>query len=253
MIIEYHRPDSLPEALKLLARTEVDTVPLGGGTVLNQPSPNPIAVIDLQNLGLNTLEQRGKKLMIGATVTLQQLHDYVGIPTELKKVIYYEATYNLRQMATVPGVCVAADGRSPFVTTMLALGADLTLLPGDEIIGLGDFLPLRQERKTNSLITQLTIPTNIHLAFEYVARTPADLPIVCVAVAQWTSGRTRLALGGYGRVPLLAMDGPESTGAEVAGRDAYHEAGDKWASADYRSEVAATLTRRALHSLKVIS
>jgi len=51
MIIEYHRPVTLVETLELLARTEVITVPLGGGTVLNQPSLKNFAVLDLRNLG----------------------------------------------------------------------------------------------------------------------------------------------------------------------------------------------------------
>jgi hypothetical protein len=57
------------------------------------------------------------------------------------------------------------------------------------------------------LIISISIPLNVKLSFEYVARTPADKPIVCAAVAQWNSGRTRLALGGYGKIPMLAMDG----------------------------------------------
>jgi CO/xanthine dehydrogenase FAD-binding subunit len=141
---------------------------------------------------------------------------------------------------------VAADGRSPFATALLALAAELTLLPGEETLNLGDFLPLRAARKPNQLITQIIIPSNIELAYEYVARTPADLPIVCAAVAHWPSGRTRVALGGYGAAPLLAMDGPEAAGAEQAARDAYHEAGDQWASAAYSSDVAATLVNRCI-------
>ena len=55
MIIEYYRPQSLEEALELLARPGLTTVPLGGGTVVNQPSPEPVAVVDLQALGLNMI------------------------------------------------------------------------------------------------------------------------------------------------------------------------------------------------------
>ena len=247
MIVEYHRPESLEAALELLARPGMVTVPLGGGTVLNQPLPDPVAVVDLQALGLNTLEEKGKKLYIGATVTLQQLLDFEIAPA-LKTAIRHQATYNLRQVATIAGTLVATDGRSPFATALLALGAELTLLPADEVQNLGDFLPLRATRHLNQLIIQIAIPANVKFAYEYVARTPADLPIVCAAVAQWPSGRTRLALGGYGSAPLLAMDGPEPDGAEAAARGAYHEAGDQWASAEYRSDVAATLARRCLDS-----
>jgi CO/xanthine dehydrogenase FAD-binding subunit len=246
MIIEYHRPDTIDEALKLLARVEPVTVPLGGGTVLNQPSDQSVATVDLQALGLDSIEVSGRVLKIGATATLQSLLETPETPSALCAAIRHEATYNLRQIGTVAGTLVSADGRSPFATAMLACGAELLLQPGDQKSTLGDLLPLRSERLSKRLITSLSIPLNIQLAYHYVARSPADLPIVCVAVAQWPSGRTRVVLGGFGDSPLLAMDGPNPIGADIAARDAYQEASDQWASADYRSDIAATLTKRAL-------
>jgi CO/xanthine dehydrogenase FAD-binding subunit len=94
------------------------------------------------------------------------------------------------------------------------------------------------------------IPLNVKLAFEYVSRTPADKPIVCAALAQWNSGRTRLVLGGYGKSPMLAMDGTEADGVDVAARNAFHEATDEWASAEYRMDVAATLAKRCLQGIQ---
>jgi CO/xanthine dehydrogenase FAD-binding subunit len=82
--------------------------------------------------------------------------------------------------------------------------------------------------------------------FEYVARSPKDVPILVVAVAQWGSGRTRIALGGFGEAPILAMDGLDADGAEIACRDAYFDADDQWASAVYRREVALKLAKRCL-------
>lgn len=245
MIVNYHRPDTLEEALALLARPNVATVPLGGGSTFVDGTQHPTEVVDLQNLGLNAIEVKGNKLEIGATVTLQQLLES-KIELSLSAAIRHEAAYNQRQSATIAGTLVAADGRSAFATAMLALGAELTILPENDTVNLGDFLPLRDGRNQNSLITKITIPNNIQLSYEYVARTPADLPIVCASVAQWPAGRTRIALGGFGNAPLLAMDGPESAGAETAVRDAYREAGDHWASAEYRSDVAAILVKRCL-------
>ncbi|HEX5809688.1 MAG TPA: hypothetical protein VFY25_13560, partial [Anaerolineales bacterium] len=60
---------------------------------------------------------------------------------------------------------------------------------------------------------------------------------------------TRLVVGGYGKSPLLAMDGTEAEGLEPAARNAFHEATDEWASAEYRMDVAATLAKRCLGSL----
>jgi CO/xanthine dehydrogenase FAD-binding subunit len=100
------------------------------------------------------------------------------------------------------------------------------------------------------LVTHVSIPLNVNLAYEYVARTPFDLPIVCVALAQWPSGRTRLVIGGHGSTPKLVLDGLDAGNVELAARDAYSQAGDEWASAEYRQEVAAILARRCLQKLK---
>jgi len=249
MIVEYHRPQSLDEALKLLARPEMTTIPLGGGTVVNQPSLEPVAVVDLQSLGLNVIEQRGKELVVGATATLQSLLDVPYLPAGLPAVIEYEATYNLRQIATLAGALVAADGRSPLTTALLALDAQLALLPENTTISLGDLLPVRRERLRARLVSSITLPLNANFDFQYVARTPADLPIVCVAAARWPSGRTRLAIGGYGAAPVLVMDGPESAGADIAASNAYEQAQDQWASAEYRKEIAGILAKRCIDSL----
>ncbi len=244
MTTEYFRPETMEQALELLARP--DAHPLGGGTYLNTPNfvkPEALVVVDLQSLGLKKIHKTGHTLEIGATVTLQQLLDNEHTPAALKQAIRLESAINIRSMATVAGTLVSGDGRSTFATAMLALDAKLTL--NGESASLGEFLPLRPR----GLITLVSIPLNAALAFEQVARTPADLPIVCAALAQWSSGRARLALGGYGKAPLLAMDGTESAGLESAAKNAFHEASDPWASAEYRMDVAATLARRCLEKL----
>jgi len=244
MITEYHRPETLDEALKILSQP--NTFPLGGGTLLSHSKTDSVEVVDLQSLGLNSLKKSGNNLEIGATATLQQLLEDVNCPEALKSALKLEAPLSLRNAATVAGTIVACDGRSTFVTSLLAMDAKLTILnPKSEIVNLGDFIPLRPR----GLITSITIPLNIKFAFDYVSRTPADKPIVCIALAQWQSGRTRLAVGGYGKAPRLAMDGTESEGIESAARNAFHESNDEWASAEYRSDVAATLAQRCLGTI----
>jgi len=249
MICEYHRPKNINEALSLLAREKIVTVPLAGGTVINRPSTEQIAVVDLQELGMDQFDRRGNTLILGAMLTLQSLSGIEDLSAAFLQAICHEATYNLRQVATVAGTLVAADGRSTFTTAMSALDAELTLLPGNEHVRLGDILPVRKERLHRRLITQVTLPVNVRLGFESIARTPADLPIVCAAVAQWPSGRTRVTLGGYGKAPLLAMDGPEEQGAVEAAKNAYLQAEDQWASAEYRCEMAGVLVQRCLEGL----
>jgi CO/xanthine dehydrogenase FAD-binding subunit len=267
MITEYFRPQTLEEALTLLSQP--NTVPLGGGTLLSTPQPfgsaqgrpDSVKVVDLQALGLDSINKKGnpstssgQALEIGATVTLQQLLESKHCPEALKIAIKLEAPLNIRNSATVAGTLVACDGRSTFATSLLALDGKLTINRGPRttngqsstVHGLGEFLPLRPR----GLITSIAIPLNVKFAFEYVSRTPADKPIVCAALTQWSSGRTRLALGGYGKNPLLAMDGTEAEGLEAAAKNAYHEATDEWASAEYRMDVAATLAKRCEKNLK---
>ena len=262
MITAYHRPKTLDEALTLL--TQPNMLPLGGGTLLSHASSplsatDSVEVVDLQFLGLDSIKQSGnnpstgsgQRLDIGATVTLQRLLESEHCPSALRSALKLEAPLNLRNAATVAGTLVSCDGRSTFATVMLALDARIerTILDNSKTesrpSNIGEFLPLRPR----GLITSITIPLNVKLAFDYVSRTPADKPIVCAALVQWNSGRTRLALGGYGKSPILAMDGTESDGIETAARNAFHEAMDEWASAEYRMDIASTLAKRCLDEL----
>ncbi len=245
MISIYHRPQTLDEALTLL--TQPNTVPLGGGTLLSKATADSVAVVDLQRLGLDSLRVNGNDLTIGATCTLQSLLESEACPSSLKTALKLEAPLNIRNTATVAGTLVASDGRSPFVTMQLAMDAKIELIVNRQstIVNCGEFLLTRP----SGLITSITIPLNIKTAFEFVSKTPADKPIICAAVAQWNSGRTRLTLGGYSKTPLLAMDGTEADGIQEAAANAYHEAEDEWASAEYRMDVAAVLAKRALDVL----
>lgn len=249
MISAYHRPKTLQQALTLIARPSPRTLPLGGGTLLSSQRTDTVEVVDLQALGLNSIKKRGSNLESGATVTLQQLFDDDSCPQALRAAIKLEAPLNIRNAATLAGTLVSGDGRSTVLTALLALDSKLTIQPGDQEILLGNFLPLRNETLRGKLITQVSLPLNARFAFESVARTPSDKPLACAALARWPSGRTRLALGGFGKLPVLAMDGTESEGLEEAARNACQEAADEWAPAAYRADVAAILAKRCLDAL----
>lgn len=250
MITTYHRPNTVEEALSLL--TQPNTIPLGGGTLLSRPGADPIAVVDLQTLGLDTITQKGNDLEIGATCTLQSLLESKECPEALKTAIKLEAPINIRNSATVAGTLVTGDGRSTFGTMILAMDAKIeqVVITNSkieyQISSISELLLLRPAK----LITTIILPLNIKTAFEFVSRTPADKPIIAAALAQWNSGRTRLTLGGYGKNPMLAMDGTEADGLEIAANNAYQEASDEWASAEYRMDVAATLARRCLEKIQ---
>ena len=252
MILEYHRPKKLHEALELLNRDNPPTRPLAGGTLLNQPTREAMAVVDLQSLGLDHLERTGNVLRLEAMVRLQALLETLDISDGLKDTIRHEAPVNLRQAATVAGSVAAGDGRSPFLAALLALDVVLEIQHATAPItqiGIGDWLPLRGTRQ-GELITAILLPLKVKVAYQYVARSPADLPIIAVVAAQWPSSRTRLVVFGWGSVPMLAMDGPESSGADSAARKAASQASDAWASSEYRQATAPILTNRAVQIIE---
>jgi CO/xanthine dehydrogenase FAD-binding subunit len=248
MIIEYHRPESLEDAIDLLSRPTPKTVPLGGGSFLSRNSVGNVAVVDLQGLSLNYVHTSNNFLEIGACTPLQAVMES-ELPVQLREVLRLGVGVNTRRLSTIAGCIVTDDGRSGFLAGLLALNAQLTWQPGDYEVSLGDYLALRETWHDGKLIQEVKVPANVKLFVETVSRTPADRPILCVAVGRWSSGRTRVVLGGFGKAPILVMDGPEATGAELALRNALLDAGDAWAGAEYRLDVGVQLIRRMVKQL----
>ena len=253
MIIEYHRPEKIPEALDLLARRTPITRALGGGTVLSVANEDEYAVVDLQLLGLNKISRKGKSLHVGATVTLQKLLQWDQITPALAQSLELEATRTLRQSATVAGALISADGRSHFASAALAMDSQLILEPDNQKISYGELLPLRSEKLTGKLVSEIIFPTNMNLSYQYVARTPADLPIISVSLGRWSTGRTRLVVGGFGESPHLVLDGKDDSGLKAALENLLVGAGDQWASGEYRKEAGMVLLKRALQDLQEVA
>jgi probable selenate reductase FAD-binding subunit len=252
--LEYFRPETIEEALELLQQG----VPLGGGTAITPRRREVSAVIDLQDLGLDQLESQDGFVLIGAGVKLQSIVDAEGIlPEALRIACRQEAGWNLRNMATIAGTLMAGDGRSPLLTVMLAMDTQVLLEPGDKTISLVELFEQREKQAFRQLITTLKFPEPKALGYEQVARAPADRPVVCAAVARLSENdskqRVRVALGGFGAKPILVDEAgsivEQSGGVEAAAeaaRQAYADAGDAWASGEYRSHAAGVLVRRLL-------
>ena len=248
--LQYHRPQTLDEALELLEHG----VPLAGGTRLTPSLRGVEGLVDLQDLDLDQIEATESTLEFGGTATLQGLVDNGSqLPDALVQAARLEAGWNIRNKATVAGTIVTGDGRSPLLTVLLALGTDLELAPGGDRISLNDAFDRGADRTVGKLITALHAANPGRLEYAQVARSPADRPQICAAVSIDPSEKqVRIALGGYGAHPSLlpndrALKAKE--GADLA-REMYGEAGDQWASADYRSSAAATLVARLLTELE---
>ncbi|HLF28910.1 MAG TPA: FAD binding domain-containing protein [Anaerolineae bacterium] len=272
-ITEYHRPKQLDEALALLTRSDVATVPLGGGTQLVAEARREVqAVVDLRELGLSYVRREDDVLHIGATTTLQALIDSAESAQawggELARVLTYTAARNLREQGTLAGTLMAAENNNPLAVLLLALDVSITIVSRHQemppTVLLVDFLPQRQSLLHQSLITEITIPLpqpSEAVAFEKVGRTPADLPIVCAAVrARFEAGiarEVRVGLGGVAAQPIRAIAVEQTLEGRAPDRSAIETAleslsplADFLGSAEYRREMAAVLIWRAIEQLR---
>ena len=84
MSFEYHRPQSIDEAVELLQRG----VPLAGGTLVTPARRNLHAVVDIQDLGLDGLSIGPDQIECGAALTLQSLVEKSGeLPAALIRAV----------------------------------------------------------------------------------------------------------------------------------------------------------------------
>lgn len=246
MIVEYHRPSTIAQALELLSRPTPITYPLGGGSELSRKKDEDFAVVDLQNLGLDGIRLQDGQLIIGATARVQDLIENTNSPLWLKTACRREMSRNLRQMSTIAGFLLCANGRSPLAIALLAADIHADVLPVDEILSYPQILAVRETIRQPWLISQVRLDTDSELKFEFVARSPADLPVLGIAVAKWPSGRVRVSVGGFGMAPVLAYDGNAGGDLHSALAGALQNSGDDWASAEYRQSVAPAILDRLL-------
>jgi len=232
----YLRPKSLDEALAALEQERA--VLVGGGTkVVPAPRGAPIAVVDLQALGLDQVESlEGDTLRIGAAVTLQALADSELVPRVIREAARRDQPSTLRTLATVGGCVGAADFESELLAAMLAFGAQVTFAnrDGSHTSPLADVLGTRG-MLSRSVITALTIETDGAAFSARVGRTAADRPMVAAVARRKENGEVRVALSGVASAPV-----------ETTRTDVLEPPDDFRASSEYRLALATTLMARAL-------
>lgn len=195
-LLEYHWAEDLDEALILLARPEIKTVPLAGGTYLLSHTNDEIqAVVDLRDLELAYIDEtardaQGRALLrLGAMTTLATLADApllreiaTGILARAARVS--ASSQAVRNSATLGGTLAAGAGsQADLLTALAALDAEVVLrsgsktqfdLSGGTLDRPGLALPsvtfkgkqerrvpfssLSRERRPNELIIEVALP-----------------------------------------------------------------------------------------------
>jgi len=278
-----HRPASVEEACGLLSRLGEDAVPYAGGTelllLMKEGLLRPRHLVDVKRIpGLDAIVDGGADVTIGAVVTHRAVERSAAVRARcpvLAAVARHVANIRVRNVGTVGGNLAFADPHSDLATLFLALDARVQLASprGRRELSLDDFVrgPWETARAADELLTSVTLtPWPERTAAAYVKFGVHERPTLGVAVAlrlepaangAASVAEARLAIGCVdprpARVPAAEarlrgcpVADLEDSVAEVGARAAasVDPADDLYGSADYKREMVAVFTRRALRA-----
>jgi CO/xanthine dehydrogenase FAD-binding subunit len=244
VVTEYLLPDSADQAVSQLAGGAA--VMAGGTTVMPAVLAGSLAatrVIGLARAGLDGVERRDGRTVVGATVTLAAVAA-LGHAPALAAAAAEVGGPALRNMATIGGNLLAGWPYGDVGVALLALGADVEL--GDRTVPLDRFWD--EFRPGEDLVRAVSFDDAAAAGSVYVrwGRRAANSPaVVCVAVAGG-----RVAIGGVAEHPIRSagaeahLDDPAAAGVAAAGE--VDPLTDGIASGWYRRRMTEVFVRRAV-------
>ena len=273
---DYHAPESLAEALDLLADSGPDARILAGGQslvpVLNFRLARPQVLIDINRIPkLAGIEDRGDRLVIGAMTRQREIETSDSVARAvplLHEATRYVAHLPIRTRGTVGGSIANADPAAEDPAVAAALEATMVCRSrrGERRIAAAGFFVdvLTTALEPDEMLVAVEfpgIPDGAGAAFAEISRRDGDFALAGVA-AQITvsNGRVsdaRIAACGVGPAPIRFRNAEEillDSAGEPETMDAAADAvaascdphDDVHASAAYRRQLAAAMTRRAL-------
>jgi CO/xanthine dehydrogenase FAD-binding subunit len=269
----FERPESVSEAIELLASKRDRAKVLAGGQslvpLMNLRLAAPDIVVDIGRLDdLRYVRADNGSLRVGAMTTQATLEESAVVAETcplLAEAIRFIGHRAIRNRGTVGGSIAHADPAAELPLVLLALRGEVTVASerGSRSIAADDFFQgfLTTAVEPTELVTEVSFPAveeGNGYAFEEFARRPGDFGLVSVACALSGDGdaisSARVALGGLAPVPLVLdeIDGIRDMRLENAiaaiadAAAAVDVVSDIHASSEYRQSLAGELTRRAL-------
>jgi CO/xanthine dehydrogenase FAD-binding subunit len=234
-ITAYHRPQTIDEALALLA--EPGRAALAGGTsIIHEQAGGPLELVDVQALDMGEIESADDGLQIGAGVSLQQMTDDERVPDLLREAARAEEPSTLRTLATIGGVIAGGSADSTVLIALLVFDATVTFADRSQ---RPLALVLHDGVGRSDLVVAVELELGGRTAFASTARTPRDTPIVAVAARQTDRG-TLVAMSGVAATPVV-VDPDHLADLEPPA--------DFRGSSTYRAELAQVLLGRVQEQL----
>jgi carbon-monoxide dehydrogenase medium subunit len=255
--VEYARPASVQEAVRLLSEHDGARALAGGQTLINVMKArvaSPDVLIDLSDLE----ELKGIDLgsdgtvSIGAMVTYSEILDSAEARARpiLAEVCAQIADVQVRNRGTIGGNVCSNDPTNHLPPLMVSLGATMTIVGQDgersvtaEEFFLGVYMTAAGP---GELLTKISVPPGKSDGFAAVTIGKDGTCIVNAAAS--VNGGARVALGCVDAVPvLLHTDSAEDDAVREAVRGANLDPpSDVHASADYRRHLAEVVAARAV-------
>jgi aerobic carbon-monoxide dehydrogenase medium subunit len=253
----YERASDLEHALELLS--EPDAKALAGGQslipVMKLRIARPSLVVDISRLELRGVSGRDTELHVGPLTTWDELvaSEAVSHPglTAIAECAAGIGDLQVRNLGTIGGSIAHADPASDMPAVLLALGARLRLRSpaGDRELALAEALlgPFMTAIAPGELLVDVVVPIppkGSGSAYSSVEHPASGFALVGAAALVGPAGET-VALTGVGGTPFVLSGGDPR--AAVGAAEIY---GDRFASAEYRRELASILAERALASAR---
>src|SRR6476469_9112806 len=230
--LDYARPDSVDDAVELLAARE-DARALAGGqslvNVMKTRVASPELVVDLNRIeGLRGIRDDGGALTIGAMTTYAVI---VGSPEVaatrpiLAEVARTIADVQVRNRGTIGGNVCSNDPTNHFPPLLAALGAELTIqgAGGERTVGTDEFFEgvYMTAVQPGEVLTRVRIPAkgDARDGWASVTLGKDGTGIVNVA-ASVRDGTARIAIGCVAATPVVVTASADETAVKDAVRAA---------------------------------
>ena len=275
--IAYHAPETLAEAMRLLATGDGAAQPLAGGTDLVLQLERGIhparAAVDLKRIPeLRGIAAAKDGWRFGALVRMAELERHAvlsAVYPALVEAAGFVGGPPIRNRATLAGNLCNASPAADTAPPLLALGAsvDCRSPDGADTVSLADFwrAPGQTVLRPGELVAAINLPAppaRSGNAFARLTRLAMDIALVNAAAYVTLDdarrlSQARLALGACGPTVFLvpgmadvlagqAWNEETRAAAMALARDSAQPIDDVRASADYRRDMAGVLAARCL-------
>ena len=281
--IDYTRPESLDEAVKLLAGGGGKARPMAGGTdliVLMRVNPDrigsPDLVIDVKGVPeLNEISYDvDKGLTLGAAVECFKVYSDKTVAAKYPGLVDSASLIGgiqIQGRASIGGNLCNATPSADSIPALIALGATANIIgpTGSRQVPVEDFCtgPSKTVLGSDELLVSLNIPapqSNGGARYiRFIPRNEMDIAVVgvgtSVVLGNGTFKSARIALASVGPTPLFVKEAGESLVGKAVNDDSIAEAAqlakeaatpinDMRGTIEYRKHLCEVLTRRALNT-----